>query len=167
MTIEELLERDGIITYKVIGKSMEPMLLSNKDLITIRKTTPNSLLQENDVVLFKKKDLLVLHRIVQVQPNGMFSILGDNCSQIDKNIKRKDILGILIGFVHNGKHYEVSDDTYSKYVTYLRQNQKSRVAKKYFYDKLSWLLHFLPNPIFFRLKKLMKQTLYFKTPFDI
>ena len=78
--IESFLNTEGIITYKIKGKSMEPMLRSNIDLVTIQKLTPYDILYENDVVLYKHNNLLILHRIVEINKNNEYTILGDNCS---------------------------------------------------------------------------------------
>lgn len=36
-TIEDFLNTEGVILYKVVGKSMEPMLRPNRDLVLIQK----------------------------------------------------------------------------------------------------------------------------------
>jgi signal peptidase I len=54
-TLEDYLVSEGVIIYKVVGKSMEPMIRQNRDLVTIIKREPDVKCSENDVVLFKKK----------------------------------------------------------------------------------------------------------------
>ena len=95
-SIEEILLDEGVITYKVIGKSMEPMIRQNQDLVTIAKKDPKVSCSENDVVLFKKGGNLVLHRIVDVLPDKLYNILGDNCAKIERNIKDKNKSFLLL-----------------------------------------------------------------------
>ena len=41
-TLEDYLVSEGVIIYKVVGKSMEPMIRQNRDLVTIIKREPLS-----------------------------------------------------------------------------------------------------------------------------
>ena len=46
-SIEEVLNNYGSITYKVSGKSMEPMIFPNKDIVTIKRKVNSTKLYEN------------------------------------------------------------------------------------------------------------------------
>lgn len=144
-TLEDYLVSEGVIIYKVIGKSMEPMIRQNRDLVTIIKKEPNVRCSENDVVLFKKKQKLVLHRIIEVLPNGRYNILGDNCAKIEKNIKEEDIIGIMSAFYRDGVHYDMSNSVYVNYVNRLRNNEMMRVRRKRRYDMIVHLFCFFPD----------------------
>lgn len=114
--IESFLELEGIITYKIKGKSMEPMLRSNIDLITIQKLTPYDILYENDVVLYKHNNLLILHRIIKISKYNEYTILGDNCSLKEYGIKKNQIIGRLVSFTRNGVHYTMDNPIYLNYI---------------------------------------------------
>lgn len=163
-SIIEELQTKGFIIYKVQGRSMEPMLLPNRDIVTIKKIdNPN--LSENDVVLFQKNGKLILHRIIEVKSDGTFTILGDNCSIKDEGITKEEIIGKLITFIHNGARYNITDPIYLQYVKILRQTEKSRMIKKRIIDSVSWHLRYLPPNILSNikqfLKKILKYQLYF------
>ena len=80
MTFEELLARDGRLTYRTKGTSMEPMLKENRDLITVG--VPSSRLKRFDVALYKRKyaeafktqfeeqDAIRGHRLIQPHEKG-------------------------------------------------------------------------------------------------
>lgn len=156
-SIEEILLDEGVITYKVIGKSMEPMIRQNRDLVTINKKDPKVSCSENDVVLFKKGENLVLHRIVDVLPDKLYNILGDNCARIEKNIKEEDIIGVMSHFYRKGIRYSVFDSVYLNYVNRLRDNEKARMHRKYLYDMIVWCFRFLPNRYLVIIKNLARK----------
>lgn len=156
-TIEEVLAYKGIVTYKVIGKSMEPMIFPNIDLVTIKKREPGERFKENDVVLYRKKEKLILHRIVKVLTDNEYILLGDNCSKREYNIKDADILGVLIWFKHNGIRYDVDNGDYLKYVQELRKKEAIRMRKKLLNDIIVRHLEFLPNKFFQKVKIILRK----------
>ena len=129
-SIEEILHNNGSITYKVLGKSMEPMIVSNRDIVTVKRKSDGVKLYENDVVLYRQNGKLILHRIVKIQPNGEYVILGDNCSRKEYGILENDIIGVLTSFKHNGVHYEVTDQKYVEYIKRLRNAEYTRTKRK-------------------------------------
>ena len=158
-SIEYLLNSKKFVVYKIEGKSMEPMLLPNKDIVTIRKKE-NENCKENDVVLYRKGNKLILHRVIQVLPNNKYVILGDNCSKKEYGIFDKDILGILVGFKHNGKHYELNDPKYQEYVGELRRIENWRIKKKFIYDIILWNIRFIPLKTLTTMKSMLKKILF-------
>lgn len=129
-SIEDLLNREGIILYKIVGKSMEPMLRPNRDLVIIRKKQIDEKFFENDVVLLKSRGKLILHRIIRVDDLGKYVILGDNSSQIDYNINKDSIIGILQGFYRDKVFYSTKDGKYLSYVKKIRTCENERIVKK-------------------------------------
>jgi hypothetical protein len=165
-TLEDILVSEGTITYTVIGKSMEPMLRQNHDIVTIIKKEPNVRCSENDVVLFKKKQKLVLHRIIEVLPDGRYNILGDNCAMKEKDVKEEDVIGIMTSFSRDGMKYYVTDDRYNNYIKRLRKNENLRMRKKYIYDALVWSLRFLPNKFLVSIKTVARRVIIFQERFE-
>ncbi len=115
VSIEEYLKQNEKLTYTNRGVSMRPMLKQGRDLFTIRKHMQGQPLYVGDVVLFKHKGKLVLHRIYNIRPDG-FDMLGDNCITMEKGIPEDSILGVLTEFVRKGKTVSVSNPVYRCYV---------------------------------------------------
>ena len=140
-SLEELLKKDGYLVYKIKGVSMNPMLIQNKDIITLRSKKDNERFNINDVVLYKRKGdrALTLHRIIEVNEND-YTILGDNCINKEYGIKDEDILGILIEFTHNNKHYKVDDKEYLNYVYKLRKNENIRIFRRKLINKIKYYI---------------------------
>ncbi len=130
-TFEEVLARDGMLTYRVRGVSMEPMLRQDRDLVTIRARCPHERFAENDVVLYYRQidRRHTLHRIVG-EASGGYIILGDNCANYECGIPYDDVLGVLVSFIRDGRSYEVSDPAYLAYVQKLRHQERWRISKK-------------------------------------
>ena len=114
MTFEEVLEREGRLVYTNVGISMLPLLRQGKDLFVVEKRGPERL-RAGDVVLYRRPpNQYVLHRIVKVRERD-YVILWDNCVNREYGITDEDILGVLTGFVREGKHHTVTEKGYRLY----------------------------------------------------
>ena len=114
MTFEEVLEREGRLVYTNVGISMLPLLRQGKDLFVVEKRGPERL-RAGDVVLYRRPpNQYVLHRVVKVRERD-YVILGDNCVNREYGITDEDILGVLTGFVREGKHHTVTEKGYRLY----------------------------------------------------
>ncbi len=113
MTYEEYLDIHGSLTYRFQGVSMMPMLRQDKDIFTVIKKTEERC-KKYDVVLYRRGEQYVLHRIVKVQPDG-YIILGDNCMYKERNIRDADIIGVLVSFCRNNMTISVNNLWYRFY----------------------------------------------------
>lgn len=164
-SIEEALNSFGCITYKVSGKSMMPMIIPDRDIVTVKKKAESMKLNINDVVLYHQKDKLILHRIVEVNTDGKYVILGDNCSRKEYNVSEDDIIGILKSFKHNGVHYETTDIKYAEYVKKLRNSESKRTKRKLIYDIIVQHLDFLPSSLYKRVKSCLRKLIVYQIEF--
>lgn len=112
MTFEELLARDGKLVYKTRGKSMEPMLRQDRDLVILE--SPGGRLRRYDVALYQRGKDYVLHRVIQVGANDYF-FRGDN-TYAEEIVHPEAVIGVLTGFVRKGKQISVTDRKYRLYV---------------------------------------------------
>lgn len=110
-SVEEVLRDKGFVVISTAGYSMAPMLRDRKDTVEIH--TPTKSPRKYDVVLFKKGNRLVLHRIIKVTGDG-YIIRGDNAIEKDA-VKPEDIIGVLYAFTRNGKRYTGTDISYRIY----------------------------------------------------
>lgn len=152
-TVESILLEEGQVVYKIKGRSMEPMLIPNKDIVTIRKKGNGESFVENDIILYKANGKLILHRVIQTLPTGKYVTLGDNSSKKEYDIEGKQIIGVLQAFTHNGIHYDVDDPQYLDYVERLRKCEKQRIRFKYLYDLVTWIFKHLPQYLLDNIKK--------------
>ncbi len=113
-SFEALLERDGRLIYRVKGVSMEPMLRQDRDLVILAPPSPP--LRRYDVVLYRRGDKYVLHRIIGMEDGGCL-ILGDN-TYAPEHVAAADVIAVLTGFVRKGRQYRVDDRGYRRYVRF-------------------------------------------------
>ena len=129
MTYEEYLVKNDDLTYTNVGVSMMPLLHQGRDLFTVTKKTARRC-KAGDVVLYRRPpNKYVLHRIIAVRPDD-YVILGDNCVRKEYGIKDSDIIGIMTGFVRNGRSYSVKDPPYRLYSAYIMSTIPIRIFRK-------------------------------------
>lgn len=118
MTYEEYLDKNGEMTYTNRGISMLPLLREGRDMFTVRKKD-DSRCRKYDVVLYRRPpQSYVLHRVVEVREDS-YVILGDNCLNKEYGIKDSDIIGVMTGYVRNGKEHTVSEKGYRLYSRFI------------------------------------------------
>ena len=98
---EDILTRYGKLIYPNKGVSMKPLLRQGRDLMVIERKGPEPC-KKYDAVLFRRPsvrgpDDYVLHRILRINDDGSYWIVGDNCFTGD--IVRED-RGIGILHIH-------------------------------------------------------------------
>lgn len=111
LSAEAALTQKGIFATTVSGVSMRPMLAGRRDTAVISPITAP--LRKYDVVLFRRGEQLVLHRIVDIR-GAQYIIRGDNCVGSDL-VGKEQILGILTQFTRKGRQISVSAPGYRLY----------------------------------------------------
>ena len=114
VTFEDVLNKDGVIVYTNVGVSMMPLLRQKKDIIEIRKKGVERC-KKYDVVLYRRREKYILHRILKVLPDG-YLIAGDHCVTLEKDIKDENILGVMTRVFRNGKNITPDNIWYKLYV---------------------------------------------------
>ena len=114
ISYEDYLKAHGSLTYSNVGVSMLPLLRQGKDLFVVRKKGPERCCV-GDVILYRRPpEHYVLHRIIQVREND-YVILGDNCIAKEYGIRDEDIIGVMTGFVRDGKEHSTAEVGYRVY----------------------------------------------------
>lgn len=100
--VEEMLEKDGVCVTDFSGISMMPMLRQAEDRIMLVR--PQFPLEVGTVVLFRRGNQRVLHRIVAIR-GDTYQIRGDNCVTSDW-ARREQIIGVLAGYWHGEEYHD-------------------------------------------------------------
>ncbi len=100
--VEAVLQKGGLFRFQAKGSSMWPFIKGG-DVLTLSRflKAPPGL---GDVVAFchpERKNLIV-HRIIGVNPGG-YMIMGDNTSEMDVPVLKKDIIGRVMRIERNKK----------------------------------------------------------------
>ena len=114
MTIEEVIAEKGYIVYVNVGKSMMPLLRERKDLIEIHRKDPNIRCEKYDVVLYKRGNMNVLHRVLKVREKD-YVICGDHNIRREYGITDDQIIGVMTRVIRDGKSIPVTDWKYRVY----------------------------------------------------
>lgn len=113
-TIREYLDKTGYFIYTNVGFSMLPLLRQRRDIIEIKKKGPGRC-KKYDVVLYKRGEMYILHRILKVRLSG-YIIAGDNNTFVDPDVTDEMILGIMTRVIRNGKDICMDNPWYRFYV---------------------------------------------------
>lgn len=110
--LEESLKQNGVYITLTKGDSMNPMLVEGRDRVVI--VPPEFPLNKYDVPVYRKLGHYTMHRIVRVTKNG-YVICGDNRGDLEKNIRKEDIVGMLDGFYQGDKYIDRHDKEFLQY----------------------------------------------------
>ena len=113
-TFEDYLETKGFLLYTNVGCSMMPLLRQRRDVIEIRRKGSGRC-KKYDVVLYKRGEKYVLHRILKVLPQG-YLIAGDNNTFVERDVTDGMILGVMTRVIRDGKDIYMDNPWYRLYV---------------------------------------------------
>lgn len=102
LSIEQALDEFDEIPHMTVGVSMEPMLHTRKNIVVIKKVCAP--LRKYDVVLYKRGESYVLHRLVKITADGKYVFRGDNCVNDEYDVTDENVLGVLKGY-YKGERY--------------------------------------------------------------
>lgn len=110
--------RDGhTVTIIVKGYSMRPFLEHCRDSVVL---APFSVLHVGDVVLAEiKKDVYVLHRIIELQEHKV-TLMGDGNLKGTEQCRLQDVVAVVHTFIRNGKHIEADKPQWKRYARWWR-----------------------------------------------
>ncbi len=110
--VDELIKENAVLPVYVSGSSMNPFLISRRDIVYLKKTHTDEL-KKGRILLFRRKDgSLVLHRIKSVSEDSTFEMLGDAQSQSEK-IDMVQIVAVVSEIERKGKRRS-TDSAYWK-----------------------------------------------------
>lgn len=113
-SFEEVIQSQGYIVYTCIGYSMLPLLRQREDIVEVKAKGPERC-KKYDVVLYKRGDKYILHRVLKVLPEG-YIIAGDHNTFLEKDVTDDMLLGVMTRVVRDGKTITPDDFWYKAYV---------------------------------------------------
>lgn len=125
-TFEEQLDIHGTFTFRNTGVSMRPLLKQGRDLFTVRKKSDGERAAKYDVVLYRRGEKYVLHRVLELKEDG-YIIRGDNCIT-DEDIKEDQVIGIMTGYVRKGKEYSTDSPEFKSYTKRMLMLSPARIT---------------------------------------
>lgn len=105
--LKQLVEEGETVSIRIVGSSMSPFLIHDRDLITFK--APERELKKGDMVFFQRESgQYVMHRIYAVKPDGYYMV-GDAQAEIEGPIRREQIFAVIIKVRRKGKWMEPGD----------------------------------------------------------
>ena len=131
-SFEDELAQHGHFLFWGVGRSMLPLLRAGRDLVLIERPPVDESgrtlrCRKYDVVLYKRGERYILHRVVKVLPDG-YVICGDNCWRREYDIGDGQILGVMTAFVRDGHETPVTNRGYQRYTRLWCRLYYARVA---------------------------------------
>lgn len=105
--LKQLVEEGETVSMRIVGSSMSPFLIHDRDLITFK--APERELKKGDMVFFQRESgQYVMHRIYAVKPDGYYMV-GDAQTEIEGPISREQIFAVIIKVRRKDKWMEPGD----------------------------------------------------------
>lgn len=105
--LKQLVEEGETVSMRIVGSSMSPFLIHDRDLITFK--APERKLKKGDMVFFQRESgQYVMHRIYAVKPDGYYMV-GDAQTEIEGPIRREQIFAVIIKVRRKDKWMEPGD----------------------------------------------------------
>lgn len=97
-----MLEKGKAVKFTVVGNSMYPLFINNRDKVTVVKAEK---IKKRDIILYRRENgSYVLHRVVGKGKLGL-KLCGDDQVAIEYPVKREDIVAVMTSFERKGKQY--------------------------------------------------------------
>lgn len=110
--IEDQLREHGTFASNTVGKSMEPLFRTHRDMIIVKRAEGE--LKKYDVALYKTPEgKYILHRVIAVKESE-YLIRGDNTYTVE-HVKKDAVLAVLVAFNRAGKRHGVEETGYKIY----------------------------------------------------
>ncbi len=97
--VEETIKKEGRARFSAVGFSMLPLIPPGQMIEAVKCRL--SELRPGDIVLAKKRDFFILHRLHSISQNGDFLTKGDNKTHYDAPLKYESIAGKIVSVGEN------------------------------------------------------------------
>ena len=116
-SIEELVAEGAIVPLCVSGSSMNPFLISRRDVVYLKAYTEKDFIN-GSIFLFKRNDgSLVLHRVKKICSDGSLLFCGDAQTEYEK-VEKSQIVAYVSEIERNGNR-KSSESFYWRAIAFL------------------------------------------------
>ena len=96
--IREVLDSDGEFRLYPKGVSMLPLIRQQKDSVILKKRvdSPDAPVKKHEIAFYVRENgEFVLHRVMQIEKDGTYTMCGDNQAYWEKGIRPSQIIGYV------------------------------------------------------------------------
>ena len=113
--IDEILSSGGEFRMYPKGTSMLPLIVQGKDSVVLRRSAEP--LKKHDIAFYKRDNgQFVLHRVMKVGKNGVYTMCGDNQTALENVIRQEQIIGYVAGIYKEDAPLNESSFKYRAYI---------------------------------------------------
>lgn len=138
LSIEQALEKQGMLICPVEGNSMMPFLCERTDVVRLVPT--KGLLNKYDLPLYRRPNgALVLHRIIKVKKKH-YVICGDN-RQFYERVPHEWVIALAVGRYRDGEYLSFDEDEHRTQITAIcaaRDGFRGRCRAGFAKTKIYW-----------------------------
>lgn len=117
--LKEMVEDGHEVSMTVVGTSMEPFLLHNRDIIYFRK--PDGAIKRGDMVFYRRETgAYVMHRVMKVKKR-QFYMAGDHQTFLEGPIEEKQIFAKVVSVERDGAWMTEKDKLWKFYADWWRR----------------------------------------------
>lgn len=126
--VDSFFKENKKVIITAVGNSMRPLIRHSKDGIVLEQYKGQKL-TVGDMAFYKRdNNRYVLHRIVDVDDNGNFTMLGDNQTDKEAGIRPDQIIAVPSAVIRENKTVSVKSAGYKHYAKFW---VKSKVFRRF------------------------------------
>ncbi len=114
--IDEVLASGGEFHLFPKGTSMLPLIVQGRDSVVLKRNT-RVLPAKHDIVFYRRKSgQFVLHRVMDIEKDGTYTMCGDNQTALERGIEPSQIIAYVSSITRKGKKLKMESGWYVFYV---------------------------------------------------
>ena len=117
--LKDMVEQGMEVSMTVVGTSMEPFLVHNRDKIYFRK--PEGTIKKGDMVFYQRESgAYVMHRVMKVKKQQYY-MAGDHQTFLEGPIEKKQIFAKVVSVEKDGVWITEEDKLWKFYAVWWRR----------------------------------------------
>ena len=117
--LKEMVEEGHEVSMRVVGTSMEPFLIHNRDKVYFQKS--DGVIKKGDIVFYQRESgAYVMHRVMKVKKQHYY-MAGDHQTFLEGPIEKKQIFAKVVSVERNGIWLTEEDQLWRFYAGWWRR----------------------------------------------
>ncbi len=114
--IDEVLASGGEFHLSPKGTSMLPLLVQERDTVVLKRNS-NKPAKKHEIAFYRRASgQFVLHRVMNIEKDGTYTMCGDNQITLERGIRREQIIGYVAAIYRKGKRVKMENTAHLMYV---------------------------------------------------
>ena len=115
--IEEILASGGEFKLYPKGTSMLPLIVQGRDAVVLSRKSETVPAKKHDIAFYRRNNgQFVLHRVVNLENDGTYTMCGDNQLTLERGILPEQIIGTVTKIYRKGAEISQKNLFYRIYI---------------------------------------------------